>query len=179
MPRGLRPFIRKTGLARAARQRPGLTATVRRKLATASTMPGRRLRLAATAWILLWPAKVVALTVPIRILRRWLGEDRALQGEPPALDPPDQTRAMELSAGMRLAVRYSPKSANCYPQALVAHVLLCRFKVDHALFFGVHRTAGNNALAAHAWVVAGDHIVCGGPDLSRYTVVRCFVTERR
>lgn len=156
-----------------------LSATVQRKLATAFALPRRRLCLTAAAWLLLWPAKVAAITIPIRVLKRLLGQDRALEGVAPALNRPDQARALEVSAAMALAARYSPRSANCYPQALVAHLLLSLSGLDHALFFGVHRKSGNNALAAHAWVVAGDHVVCGGPDLTRYTVVRCFVTERQ
>ena len=147
-----------------------------RKLTTAARLPFRSVALVAAVWTLLWPARLVALAVPTRILSKLLGKDRGTDITVPAIDAAQLASARRLAGAFEIAVRYSPTSANCYPQALVAHLLLGIRGVGHALFFGLCRSKDTDELRAHAWVMAGDLAVCGGKGRDDYTVVRSFVS---
>ena len=84
---------------------------------------------------------------------------------------------------MRLAARYTPWTSNCFPQAVVARMLLGIHRIPYAIHFGLmpESRTGSGAPApaaprsagmrAHAWVVAGRVPVTGGHAFHQYTVV--------
>lgn len=151
--------------------------TIVRKLKTAVTLPAPAAFLALGAWCLLWPARVIVLAVPVRKLSGLLGSDRGLGAEPVDLDDAQMRKAMRLCKALGVAARNSPVSEDCYPQALVAHMFLKAMAVPHTVFFGLRRAQADEALDAHAWVLAGEVPVCGGGAIGDYTVVRCFATD--
>lgn len=152
---------------------------VLRKLRTAAGLPLSTLALSALVWILLWPARLVVLVVPLRRLARYYGRDRGAEIIVPDAGAKDVHTALFIRQAIALAVRYSPKSANCYPQALVARLLLRWLRVPHAMFFGLRAGEGDETMEAHAWVLVGDIPVCGGKSAESYTVVRCFTGSER
>lgn len=149
---------------------------VLRKLRTALTLPLGFTALAVLAWFLLWPARLAVLTVPLRRLVRVFGKDHGVNPAVPLVSDVQVEKARTIGRAIALAVRYSPKSANCYPQALVARFLLRIRRVPHALFFGLRRDPETDAMDAHAWVMAGPLPVTGGHGFTRYTVVRSFLS---
>ena len=147
-----------------------------RKLRTVVTLPVGFTALAALAWVLLWPARAAVLTIPLRYLVRMFGEDCGVSPAIPLVSEGQIAKARGIARAIALAVRYSPKSANCYPQALVARLLLRVRRIPHGLFFGLRRDPETDAMEAHAWVMAGPLPVTGGHGFARYTVVRSFLS---
>jgi hypothetical protein len=134
---------------------------------------------ALLAWVLLWPARVVVLTIPLRHIVRLYGSDHGVNAAIPLVSEAQIKRARTIRDAITLAVRYGPKSANCYPQALVARLFLWSRGVPHALFFGLRRSPEKPQMDAHAWVMAGPLAVTGGYSFDRFTVVRSFLSEPR
>ena len=160
-----------------ARENTNLVAYALRRLASNTRPPLPRLLLAGWVWVLLWPARLVVLAIPLRVLARFLGKDLGIEGTSPSVDADSMVRAQRLADAFTLALRYSPESANCYPQAIVAHMILSLRRVKHALFFGLHREDAGTDMEAHAWVKVDGLVVCGGHCHEKYTVVRCFVDD--
>jgi len=67
---------------------------------------------------------------------------------------------------VRAASRYFTH-ASCLTQALALEALLLAAGREARLQLGVSKDSG--VFKAHAWVVSGDEIVIGGPDVARYS----------
>lgn len=147
-----------------------------RKLRTAAGLPMRFVGLTALVWALLWPARIAVLIFPLRRMARFYGSDHGVEIVVPDASEAESDTARAIGRAIALAARYSPSSANCYPQALVARVLLRLKRIPHGLFFGVRRDADSQAMEAHAWVMVGQVPVSGGDSFDSYTVVRCFTS---
>lgn len=156
--------------------RNNLFALALRKLRTAVSLPLGFTAMAIAAWLLLWPARLAVLTIPLRHLVRSFGTDHGVNPSVPLVSENQTERARKIRRAIALAVKYSPKSANCYPQALVARLFLRLRGIPHALFFGLRRAPDSDAMDAHAWVMAGPLPVTGGHSFHRYTVVRSFLS---
>ena len=150
-----------------------------RKVRTAASRPFSLTLLTGIAWLLLWPARLAVLTIPLRHLVKVFGQDQGVSPAIPLTDEAQMARARSVRQVIATAVRYSPKSANCYPQALVARLLLRIRKVPHALFFGIRRNPEEDTIDAHAWVMSGALAVTGGNSFGKYTVVRSFLSGPR
>ncbi len=150
--------------------------TALRKLRTAAGLPVRFVGLTALVWCLLWPARIAVLVFPLRRMARLYGTDHGAEIVVPEASEAELGSARNLGRAIALAARYSPASANCYPQALVARMLLRLKRVPHGLFFGLRREASSEAMEAHAWVMVGQVPVSGGDSFDSYTVVRCFTS---
>ena len=126
------------------------------------------------AWLLLGMSRGLILIISFRRLAALLGTLH--QGGPwvPLLDERQQAMALQLKRVVRLAARYTPWTSNCFPQAVVARVLLGIYGIPFALCFGVARDPDTQAMRAHAWVTAGKVPVAGGDSFGHYTVVACF-----
>ena len=148
-----------------------------RKLRTAAGLPMSTLATVLLVWTLLWPARLVVLTVPLRQLARFYGEDFGAEIAVPKATARDERHASHIREAIALAVRYSPSSANCYPQALVARLLLRSRRIPHGMFFGLRRSEASQDMDAHAWVMVGEVPVSGGNSFDSYTVVRSFVSS--
>jgi Transglutaminase-like superfamily len=72
------------------------------------------------------------------------------------------------------ASRYVP-GASCLTQALAAQTLLARSNHQSRLEIGVAKEG--ERFAAHAWVICGDQIVIGGPDVTRYAPLARWETN--
>lgn len=148
-----------------------------RKLRTAADLPFGVIVLAALAWLLLWPARLAVLTIPLRRMVKVFGADHGVNPAIPIISEPQVERARTVKRAIALAAKYSPKSANCYPQALVGRLFLKLRRIPHGLFFGLRRREGTTEMEAHAWVMAGPLPVTGGHSFGRFTVVRSFLSE--
>ena len=73
---------------------------------------------------------------------------------------------------VKVASRYVPR-ATCLTQAVAVQALLAQAGRDSHVEIGVAKDAGK--FEAHAWVVCGDRIVIGGPDVSRYSRLTTWV----
>lgn len=151
---------------------------LRRKLATFRGLSTRSKLLLPLAWLLLGVFRVIILLIPLKRLAPLFGRDAGIDPWLPLVTSPQISRARDIRRAVALAVKYSPWSPNCYPQALTARVLLRLHRIPHVLFFGLARSANAGGLDAHAWLISGPVVVSGGPSFGRYTVVRMFAGGR-
>jgi hypothetical protein len=147
-----------------------------RKIRSAFRLPPRRLGLVLLLWLSLWVARLVITLCPLRRLARLFGRDHGATSVVLKVTEAQIAQAWRLRTAIALAVKYSPSSANCYPQALVARLLLNVKRLPHALFFGLRRNDQTKALDAHAWVMVGPVAVTGGNGFESYAAVRCFTS---
>jgi len=130
------------------------------------------------AWLLLGIYRALILTLPLKRMAPFYGEDIGVATWIPLAGPDDIRRAMDIRSTVAIASRYCPWTANCYPKALAARSLLRLYRVPHAIYFGLAREPATGDLAAHAWVMAGPVAVSGGgASFGRYRVVRMFLDQ--
>ena len=151
-------------------------------------------------WVALGISRMLILAVPFRRLAPRLGTAQGTSAHVPLLTQSQESRARAIGRTVRLAARYTPWTSNCFPQAVVARMLLGIHRIPYAIHFGLMpdsrvgargseptdrrppgatptpapaapRSAG---MRAHAWVVAGRVPVTGGHSFHQFTVVGVF-----
>lgn len=148
-----------------------------RKLCTLRGLPLFTLLWLLPVWVLLLLCRLAIMTVPMRHLSRVLGHDMGICPWVPLATPQQIARAREVRRTITLAARYSLSTANCYPQALAARVLMGICGLPYAIHFGLRRDGAGQTISAHAWVVCGPVAVTGGHGFNAYTVVRSFAAR--
>ena len=78
----------------------------------------------------------------------------------------DETSIDQSIWAVKVVSRYVP-CATCLTQALAVQALLIRAGHESSLEIGVAKDSGK--FEAHAWVVCGNRIVIGGPNVARYS----------
>ncbi|MBS1157633.1 MAG: hypothetical protein H6R15_52 [Proteobacteria bacterium] len=127
-------------------------------------------------WCLLGVSKALIFSVSFKRLAPLLGYSSGPHPWIPLLTPEAEFHARRIGRLIRLAARYTPWDSNCFPQAMVARMLLGWRGIAYALFFGLARdSVGQGQMAAHAWLAAGRVNVVGGLCFERFVVVGCFV----
>lgn len=127
-------------------------------------------------WFLLGFAKLAILTVSFRRLHPLLGAAVGAVPWVPLVSEEGEQRARQIGDVVRLAARFTFWDSNCFPQVLVARLLMALYRLPYGLFFGVRRGPDSGELQAHAWMACGPVKVSGGASFSRYTVVGVFVS---
>lgn len=85
------------------------------------------------------------------------------------LDPAQEARALQIGRLVRMTAVYTPWDSNCFPQAVVARLLLGLYGIPYVLNFGLMRDPAGGEMKAHAWVTAG-------ASFGQFTTVGCFVS---
>jgi Transglutaminase-like superfamily len=153
------------------------TTSFLRKLRSAVGLGFPSVALVMLAWLLLWPARIAIALFPLRFLARFYGRDHGANAVIPIASTAQISHAHYIATAIALAAKYSPASANCYPQALLARLLLWIANLPHALFFGLERGSSATELKAHAWVMVGPVAVTGRHSFENHTVVRCYLSD--
>lgn len=126
-------------------------------------------------WLLLGLYRALILTLPLKRMAPFYGEDLGVENWVPLANPAQIRRARDIRSTISIAAKYCPWTANCYPMALAARTLLRLYRVPHAIYFGLARSDEPKGMDAHAWVMVGPVPVSGGASFGRYRVVRMFV----
>jgi hypothetical protein len=127
-------------------------------------------------WSLLGVARLLILAVTFKRLYPCFGDRAGIEPLRPLIDPWQVSRAVQIGRVIRMAARYTPWNSNCFPQAIVARVLLGLYRIPYAMYLGLMRDPSGPGLQAHAWVAAGRIDVTGGASFSRFTVVAMFLS---
>ena len=127
-------------------------------------------------WLLLNLCRLLISGLSFRRLASLLGVAYGSHACIPLVTETQRLRASKIGQVVRLAARYVPWGANCYPQALAACLLLVLHRVPYCLCFGVARGPQGSRFSAHAWTAAGNVKVVGGESFSRFAVIACFVS---
>ena len=152
----------------------------RRLLAKAGTLARQDVFVLAwllPVWLMLGISRAMILTLSFRRFARVLGQRDGVAPRTPLATPAQEARAGQISQTIAIAAHYAPWTANCFPQAITARLLLGLYRIPYALFLGVAQAEGDNRLEAHAWLVSGRVHVTGGRSFARFTVAGCFVGE--
>ncbi len=126
-------------------------------------------------YLLLGIAKFLIFNIPFRTLAPHLGLSRAPAPWLPLISPSQEQRARLISRLVQMTAKYTPWTSNCFPQAIVAKLLLGLYRMPYIIYFGVQRDQATGAMKAHAWVVSGRVRVTGGFSFDQFTVVGQFV----
>ncbi len=129
-------------------------------------------------WILLGVARAAIRLLEFERLAGALGTSVGVQVVVPLLHARQVARARRVASLVPWVAAHTPWRSDCFPQALVARLLLGLCGVPWSLCFGLARDV-NHALSAHAWVVAGPVSVTGGYSFARFTTVGCFTSLAR
>ncbi len=127
----------------------------------------------APVWALLGLGRLAILTTRFERIATALGTGVGTRAFVPLLTPREEARARRIASLVPWVASHTPWTSSCFPQALVARLLLGLAGVPWVLCFGLRRDS-RGALAAHAWVVAGRVNVTGGVSFGRLTVVGCY-----
>ena len=128
-------------------------------------------------WILLGLSRMAILLFSFRRLAPHLGHPRGIASYTPLLTPEQEAKAAQVGQSIRLAARYTPWVANCFPQAVTARLILGLYGIPYSLFFGVMRDPDTHEHKAHAWVTTGRVAVTGGHSFGLFTVVGCYSSQ--
>lgn len=129
------------------------------------------------ALLLLGVARLFVLFLPFDVVSRFLGRGVGVNSSVTLLSRQEEQRATQVSRVITIAARLTPRSSNCYSQAIAARLLLAIWRIPCSLFFGLALN-NNGSLKAHAWVVAGRVSVTGGEGARDFAVVNSFLTDR-
>lgn len=150
----------------------------RRRIGRLLRLPVWVLAWAGPVWVLLGLAKALIVILPFKRLISYFGISHGVAVWDSSLTPPQHGVARRVHEVIALVARHTPWDSNCFPQALVAGLLLRLHGVPYAIHFGLGRKPDGAELMAHAWVAAGSVSVTGGPGCERYTAVGVFVYPR-
>lgn len=121
---------------------------------------------------LVW-AKWQVHTVPFRRLAPQFGRTQA--ETPPQISVEERAIAVKVSWAVQTAARYVPLGFVCLPQAMAAQRMLRRRGIESTLYLGVAPAPHNRAaIAAHAWLRAGDKIVTGEQEAAQHQKIASF-----
>lgn len=155
-----------------------LVAIAIRKAKTAARLPPSAWLLLVIAWPLLGLSRLLVLTVPFPVIARVLGRRCPVNARSVQLETLPSSRAVKTGRLIRLAARYCPWTANCFPQAITASLILKAMGIAHVVFFGVRR-GDEKPLEAHAWVEADAAPVVGGRGHAHFTAVAAFASGKQ
>jgi len=150
---------------------------VARKMRTFLSQPPLFYVWLVPAWILLGFSRAAILMFSFKRIARWLGAHDGLAPRSPLSTPKDERRARGIGRAIKVAATYTPWESVCFPQSIVARIILGLYNIPYALFFGLMRDKKEAELKAHAWVVSGRINVTGGASFNQFTVVGCFVSD--
>ncbi len=125
--------------------------------------------------VMLGLSRLLILVVPFSRLVPRMGRPIGAVAWVPLVTPAQRLRASLVGQVVRAAAKRTPWTSNCFPQAVVARLLLGLHRVPYVIHFGLARDASaERGFGAHAWVVAGRERVTGGNGFARYRVVGAF-----
>ena len=131
-------------------------------------------------WLMLGIARVTILVIPFRYFSCWLGQSAKTMTYTPVLSTPHAARARRIGHVVRATANVTPWESVCFPQALVACLLLRTSGIPYIMHFGLAKNpddTGEDPMKAHAWVTAGPVAVTGGRhNLFKFTVVGSYLS---
>ena len=126
------------------------------------------------AWLGLGMASLMIVLLTFRWIAPLLGRPCEAGGTFLAGKPEDQRRALQIARAIELASRFAPWRSDCYPQAMVARLMLGLSGLPCTVMIGVRREGGTGKAEGHAWVKCGQTEVCGGAISANYAVIAVF-----
>lgn len=127
-----------------------------------------RLRVLEAAAVLALVGAALSL-LPFRVVVRLAGSEGSGPGQAAGTVGAADPAALAIGRAVVAAARRLPWAPVCLPQALATGMMLRRRGIASRLCLGVRR--GDAGLAAHAWLLAGGGVVCGGSEAARFVPI--------
>lgn len=131
-------------------------------------------------WLMLGLARLAILTLPFRYFSSWLGQHAKVTTFTPVLSAAETRRARQVGRVVRATANVTPWESLCFPQALVASLLLRVAGIPYIMHFGLAKNIDPNEkdpMKAHAWVTAGSIAVTGGRNnVFQFAVVGTYLS---
>lgn len=123
------------------------------------------------AWFFLALARAILIVMPFKRIAPLLGK---VNNDVP-LSPPHEKDVIlhQIKISILRGSRFSPWRTKCFEQAIAGKAMLRMRHIRSLLYLGAYKDPANQ-LKAHAWLIAGDIVVTGGPKVEQYTVVSWF-----
>ena len=116
-------------------------------------------------------AKITLATTPFRRIAQKLGTTNV--ETPDSECKENEQKLLEIRYLIEAVSRYLPWKNTCFNKALCAHWVLKRLKINHTIYFGVHRD-DSNKLLAHAWLRSGNQIITGYDSHNQFVVINSY-----
>ncbi|HEU4694304.1 MAG TPA: lasso peptide biosynthesis B2 protein [Vicinamibacterales bacterium] len=107
--------------------------------------------------------------LPFRTVMRLAASSAWPADDEPAPGRTTHPLATSVGAAVNRAAARLPWHSSCLRRALAGRFMLLRRGFPSSVVFGVAKRAGQ--IHAHAWLVAGGGIVCGGRDRAGFTPI--------
>lgn len=154
--------------------------TLWRKVKTFLNWPLIDQLLVPIVWLMLGLARAIILFIPFRRFAGWLGASSKTLAYTPIITPAQICRSRRLGGIVRATAKLTPWESLCFPQAIVACLLLRISSIPYIMYFGLAKNEEPDtidAMKAHAWVIAGPVAVTGGRNnLFKFTVVGSYTS---
>jgi hypothetical protein len=128
-------------------------------------------------WLALGVARFAILVLTFKRLSVILGRNSNRFDFVPSTTEAQAKRIVQIRKLIGVAARNTPWTSNCFPQAIVARILLGAYRIPYSLYFGLRRDVETGALLAHAWVMSGDEWVCGYLQGETFQPVGCYGSQ--
>lgn len=128
-------------------------------------------------WLALGVARFAILALTFKRLSVLLGRNSARFDFVPEITEQQKLRVIQIRKLINAAARNTPWVSNCFPQAIVARILLNIYRIPYSLYFGLRRDDETGSLLAHAWVMSGDEWVCGYLHGETFKPVGCYGSQ--
>jgi Transglutaminase-like superfamily len=123
------------------------------------------------AWFFLALARAILIVMPFKRIAPLLGKMNNIELSSQSREY--TTILHHIKVGILRASRFSPWRTKCFEQAIAGKAMLRMRHISSLLYLGAYKDPVNQ-LKAHAWLIAGDIVVTGGPNIEQYTVVSWF-----
>ena len=134
---------------------------------------------ALPVWLGLGFASLMIVAVPFKYIAPRLGINCGTTKPVTTLSGAGTKRASQIGRTVKLAASYAPWRADCYPQAIMARLLLGIYRLPYTVSMGLRRDPAQGAMLAHAWVECGDVCVTGGDGNELFKPVGIFASRNR
>ena len=123
------------------------------------------------AWFFLALARAILVVMPFKRIAPLLG--KVMNDESSSHSNEYAAILHKIKVSILRASRVSPWRTKCFEQAIAGKAMLRMRHIRSLLYLGAYKDQANQ-LKAHAWLIVGDIVVTGGPNVEQYTVVSWF-----
>ena len=129
-------------------------------------------------WLGLGLASLLIALLPFKRIASLLGRFGGITKPVLPVSAAQEARAVQIGRTVQLAADYAPWRADCYPQAIVARLLLGLYRLPFAISMGLTKESATGQTQAHAWVDCGKVVVTGGEGGGDYSIVAVFSSHK-
>ena len=134
---------------------------------------------ALPVWLGLGLASLMISVLPFKHIAPRLGINCGTTKPVFTVSGAGQKRAIQIRRTVQFAASYAPWRSDCYPQAIMARLLLGIYRLPYTVSLGLRRDPESKEMQAHAWVACGEVCVTGGDSDDQFKLVSVFASRSK